>query len=183
MTARFQPVTPITTAQTEQVFVHDASATPQPESSGAGHNAGFRPPKETDSDAAPLFTAHGSSLNTTLAGWRAARGTLDVTPTADGGSRVQATFEGLIPRGRYSLFVRQLAGRSGPVLTPVDITGAANSFFADAQGNGALTVASPNAIPPGAQLILIYHSDGVDHSSSIGYPGVNAHAQLITRVP
>ena len=183
VTARFEPVTPITTAQTEQVFVHDSSAAGQPYTDGGGHAAGFRPPRSTDSAAAPLFTATGGALNTTLAGWRAAAGNAELDPTADGGTRVRATFAKLIPRGRYSLFVRQLAGRTGPVLTPVDITGAANTFLADPDGNGQITITSPTTIPDGAQLVVIYHSDGVDHQSSVGNPGVNAHAQLITRVP
>jgi hypothetical protein len=183
VTARFEPVTPLTTAQTEQVFVHDASAPAQPFGDGAGHAAGLRPPRETDSDAAPLFTATGTALNTTIAGWRAAGGNVELDPTPDGGTRIRATFAKLIPRGRYSVFMRQLAGRSGAVLTPVDITGAADSFLTDVDGNGQITVTSPSSIPAGAQLVLIYHSDGVDHVSSVGNPGVNAHAQLITRVP
>ena len=182
-TARFEPVTPITTAQTEQVFVHDASAPAVPFKDGAGHDAGLRPPAQTDSTAAPLFTAHGDAITTTLAGWRAANGSVTLTPTGDGSTKVSATFAGLVPKGRYSLFLRQLAGRSGFVFTPVDLTGAADGFLADEQGNGTMQALAPFAIPSGAQLVLIFHSDGVDHQSSAGNPGVNAHAQLITRVP
>lgn len=182
-TARFEPVTPLTTAQTEQVFVRDASAPAQPFGPGTGHDSGLRPPKETDSTLAPLFTAHGVALNVSIADWRGATGQVELTPAPDGGTRVRATFARLVPRGRYSLFLRQLAGRSGAVLLPVDFTGAADSFFADAEGNGMLTTSCPNPIPAGAQMVLVFHSDGVDHASSIGDPGVNAHLQLITRVP
>ena len=184
ITARFEPVTPQTTAHTEQVYVHDASASAAPTTDGTdGHSAGLRPPRDTDVDAATLYTANNTPLNTTLGAWRAASGNVELTPTSDGGTRVRATFARLIPNGRYSLFVRQLAGRTGPVLTPIDLTGAADGFFADADGNGQLGVTAPNAIPSGAQLVLVFHSDKTDHGSSVGNPGVNAHAQLITRVP
>lgn len=184
VTARFEPVTPQTTAHTEQVFVHDASAPAAPAADDSGgHAAGLRPPRETDVDAVTLYTAANAPINTTLGAWRAASGMVDLTPTPDGGTRVQAKFARLIPNGRYSVFVRQLAGRTGPVFTPIDLTGAADGFFADGDGNGQLTVNAPNAIPSGAQIVLVYHSDKTDHGSSIGNPGVNAHAQLITRVP
>ena len=38
-------------------------------------------------------------------------------------------------------------------------------------------------MPAGAQLVLVYHSDGAEHQSSLGKLGVTAHPQLITRVP
>ncbi len=79
--------------------------------------------------------------------------------------------------------MRQLAGRTGTVFTPLDVTGAANSFSADGRGAGALALVTPLQLPPGAQLALVFHSDGVDHRSSLGDPGITAHVQLITRVP
>ena len=182
--ATFQPITAQTSAQPAHVFVRDSAAPAQPESAAGGaHDAGVRPPAETDSPGAQLSNAHGDALKVSIADWRAASGNADFGPAPGGGMRVRAAFKGLIPMGRYSLFVRQLAGRAGVVLTPVDITGAADAFFADKDGVGLVAIDSPNVIPSGAQLVLIYHSDGSDHQSSPGNLGVNAHEQLITRVP
>lgn len=177
--ATFQPVTPMMTSQASDVFVHDASAQAQP--GPGGHDVGLRAPAVGDADTTPLFNAHGVPLKAVLGVWRTADGTLDLQPTARG-TRVHATFHHLIANGRYSLFLRQLAGKTGAVFTPVDVTGEANSFSADAQGLGELVVTSPLQITPGTQLVLVYHSDGVDHQSSLGNPGINAHTQLIARM-
>ena len=181
----FQPVTAQTTAQPAQVFVRDSSAPAQADGSAGGmHDAGLRPPSDTDPPSAQLTNAHGDALKVSIADWRSASGEADFQPVMQGGGvRVRASFKGLIAMGRYSLFVRQLAGRVGVVLTPVDIVGAANSFLADRDGNGLIAVDSPNLIPSGAQLVLVYHSDGADHQSSPGNLGITAHEQLITRVP
>jgi hypothetical protein len=184
VTATFQPVTAATTAQPAHVFVRDSSAKAQTDPAvGPVHDAGLRSINDNDPPTAQLTNAHGDPLKVSIADWRAATGSVDVTPSTSGGSRVSATFKGLIPMGSYSLFVRQLAGRAGVVLTPVDITGVADSLFADRDGMGRIIVVSPNPIPPGAQIVLIYHSDGTDHQSSPGNLGVTAHEQLITRVP
>jgi hypothetical protein len=176
----FQPVNAATTAQPPQVFVRDASA--QAQTGEGAHDWGLRPPTDNDADAAPLLYAHGDPLRAALGVWRTADGTATFEP---GGATtlVHATFHHLIANGRYSLFVRQLAGRTGPVLTPLDLTGTSNSFTASPQGFGELRVSSPLQMPSGSQLVLVFHSDGVDHQSSIGLLGVNAHPQLITKVP
>ena len=180
-TAQFQPVTPQTTAQTQQVYVHDASA---PAASGAEpHDAGLRPVNANDSPLVQLYSAKNVALNVTLQGWSAATGTVTTTDDGNGGTRVHASFANLIPLGHYSLFLRGLAGRTGAVLMPVDISGAAANFIASPDGGAVFDVDSPAAIPTGAQLVVIFHSDQKDHQSSMGVPGVNAHAQLITRVP
>jgi hypothetical protein len=178
--AAFQPVTPATTAQPPQVFVRDSSA--QAQTGENPHDWGLRPPGDNDSDAALLFNARGDSIKAGLGVWRTATGTASFAPGPQA-TRVTTTFLSLIPNGRYSLFVRQLAGRSGVAFTPLDLIGAGNSFTADDAGKGELTVDSPLQMPAGAQLVLVYHSDGLDHQSSIGVLGTNAHPQLITRVP
>ena len=134
-------------------------------------------------DAAPLFNAHAESIHTGLGSWRTAVGTATFEPGAQQTTKVHAAFQRLIPKGRYSLFVRQLAGRVGAVFTPLDLVGVANSLTAGGDGTGDITVSSPLTMPAGAQLVLVFHSDGVDHQSSIGVLGLNAHPQLITRVP
>lgn len=179
-TATFQPVTPATSAQTVQVYVRDPAAQAQP--GPDGHDYGLRPPNERDGDATPLYNAHGNSVKALLGVWRTADGTATFDPARDG-VRVRAVFRGLVPNARYSLFVRQLAGRTGTVFTPLDVTGMQNNFTSDELGRGEIVLVSPLQLAPGAQLALIYHSDGVDHQSSIGNPGVTSHVQLLTRVP
>jgi hypothetical protein len=178
--ATFQPVTAATTAQPPQVYVRDSSA--QAQTGDNAHDWGLRPPGDNDSDAAALLNAHGDSIKAGLGVWRTATGTASFEPGTQT-VRVHATFLGLLPNGRYSLFVRQLAGRSGAAFTPLDLLGATNNFTADGAGRGELNVVTPLQLPSGAQLVLVYHSDGTDHQSSIGVLGTNAHPQLITRVP
>jgi hypothetical protein len=176
----FHPVTPETTSQPSDVFVRDASAQAQP--GPGGHVWGIRPPTPADPDAVPLVNANADPIKAVLGIWRTGDGTLEVTPGPKG-VRVHAAFRHLIPDGRYSLFLRQLAGKTGTVFTPLDVTGTANSFSADDQGNAEAVVVSPLALPAGTQIMLVYHSDGADHASSLGNPGINAHAQLIARLP
>ena len=180
VSATFQPVTAATTAQPPQVFVRDPAA--QAQTGDNPHDWGLRPPTDNDPDGLPLFNAHGDSLRAALGVWRTADGTatFSLGPSA---TLVHATFHHLIPNGRYSLFVRQLAGRTGPVFTPLDLTGAGNSFTANGGGFAEVEVSSPLQMPAGSQLVLVFHSDGADHRSSIGVLGTNAHPQLITRVP
>lgn len=180
MTATFQPVTAANTAQPPQVFVRDNGA--QAQTGDFAHDWGVRPPTDNDPDAAPLVNAHGDDIHAALGVWRTADGTVSLNP----GFRTTTVFvyfHHLIPSARYSLFVRQLAGRTGTVFTPLDLVGAKNNFSADTQGSANTVVDSPLQLPAGAQIVLIYHSDGVDHQSSIGVLGTNAHPQLITRVP
>ena len=175
----FQPVAPSTSSQPSQVYVHDASA--PAETGDAGHAYGLRPPADSDPDTAPLFNARGDGIKTLLGTWRTADGSATFDQTREG-VRVRAAFHGLVPNGRYSLFVRQMAVRVGATYTPLDGVGNENSFTADAQGAAQANVPAPLQLPPGAQLVAFYHSDGVDHQSSLGNPGVNVHAQLILRV-
>lgn len=180
VTATFQPVTPATTAQPPQVFVRDASA--QALTGDGGHDYGLRPPTDNDSDAAPLYNAHGDSLKAVLGVWRTGEGTATIDQTPQG-VRVRTAFHHLLPNGRYSLFLRQLAVRTGAVFTPLDVVGTQNSFSTDAQGEGSLALLSPLQLATGTQLVLIYHSDNADHQSSVGNFGVTSHSQLIMRVP
>jgi hypothetical protein len=180
-TAMFQPVDAATTSQPVQVFVHDNSAQAQP--GDGGHNWGLRPPTSNDPETAPLYNARGESLKSLLGIWRTADGSASFETAPQGATRVRMSFRGLVPNGRYSLFVRQRAVRMDPVFTPLDLVGTQNSFTADQQGNAEAAVVTPLQLPTGAQLVAFYHSDGIDHQSSLGNPGVNAHAQLILRVP
>lgn len=178
--ATFQPVTAANTAQPPQVFVRDNSA--QADTGDYPHDWGLRPPADTDPDSAPLANAHGQDIHAVLGVWRTADGTVSFA-RGPRTTAVHTTFRHLIPSGRYSLFVRQLAGRAGVVFTPLDLIGTTNSFSADTDGGADVTINSPLQLPAGSQLVLVYHSDGADHQSSVGVLGTNAHPQLITRVP
>jgi hypothetical protein len=87
-----------------------------------------------------------------------------------------------VPRGRYSLFENHFSS-SGVTFTPLDATGKTNSFTASADGTAKLTVISPGLITHAEGVLLVYHSDGVDHGMERGQIGVNAHHQLIMRIP
>jgi hypothetical protein len=176
----FQPVTPATTSQPSGVYVRDAAAQAQP--GPGGHAFGLRAPNVNDPDNTGLLNANGDPLKAVLGIWRTADGNVAVKPSPKG-LEVRAVFHHLIPDGRYSLFVSQLAGASGTVFTPLDLAGTANSFSADDRGFAEVIVTTPLALPSGAQIVLFYHSDGVDHASSVGNPGVTTHAQLIARLP
>ncbi len=97
-------------------------------------------------------------------------------------TRVKLFFTDLISGGRYSLFENHFTA-AGVMFTPLDGTGKANSFSADAKGIGRITVSVPGLITHAEAILLVFHSDGIDHGAVRGSPGVTAHHQLIMRVP
>ena len=179
----FQPVTAATTAQPAHVFVRDASAPQQldprraPSTTPASGRSG-----DNDPPSAQLTNAHGDLLRPRSPSGAPPTGTAELDPRPGGGTSVRAQFRGLIPMGRYSLFVRQLAGRAGVVLDAARHHGRGRHVLRRPRRERPRSWStSPNPIPSGAQLVLIYHSDGTDHQSSPGNLGVTAHEQLITR--
>ena len=76
-------------------------------------------------------------------------------------------FDGICPHQSVSLVEGELEGTT--------LTCRAHEWQFD-------VVSGQSVNPAGAQLVLIYHSDGTDHQSSPGNLGVNAHEQLIMRV-
>jgi hypothetical protein len=164
-----------------QVFVADPAAQAGTGPQGIVHAAGYRPAYGVDAPNTPLSNAQGKSLGITVGQWFAARGQVTLTPD---GSNTRATlqFTGLIPRGRYSMFENHFAP-SGITFAPLDGTGKTNSFNAGSNGTASLTVVVPGPVTPSDGILLVYHSDGVDHGMHRGQIGVIAHHQLITRMP
>lgn len=163
-------------------FVKDPSAPAAIGPQNIQHAAGYRPAFLSDAAGTPVFTAAGKPLGFTLGRWLGAKGAVTITPLASGGARIRAHFTGLRPNGVYSLFENHFDQQ--PVgFTPLDGTGKTNSFRAKPDGTAAITIAAP-AMPTHANaVLLVYHSDRTRHGSSRGEIGLNAHHQLIARLP
>lgn len=164
-----------------QAFVADSAVAAGTGPQGIAHVAGVRPAFRIDDPRAAVINAQGRSLAFTLAQWFGARGSVTLTPS---GSTTGAafTFAGLVPDGRYSLFENHFS-ESGVTFTPLDGTATANSFTAAHDGTAAFQLSIPGAVTHAEGLLLVYHSDGHDHGAQRGELGVNAHHQLIVRVP
>ncbi len=165
-----------------QVFVRDGAAPAALGPQGIEHAAGFRPLLLGDAPGTMLHSAKGTPLGFTAGEWLGATGRVTITPDAKGGATIRARFEGLRPGGTYSLFENHFDTR--PIgFTPLDGKGTRNSFHAKRNGSASVTVRSPD-VPTGVNaLLLVYHSDGKSHGESRGQIGVNAHHQLIAKVP
>lgn len=165
-----------------QVFVADPAAPAATGPQGIVHIAKFRPAFTDQAPATPVFTAQGTPLGFTLGAWLGAKGELSITPESDGTAKVVAAFTGLQPNGVYSLFENHFDQK--PIgFTPLDGTGTNNSFSADATGAGEITLTAPTMPTDVNAVLLVYHSDGKTHGVSRGQIGVNAHHQLIAKVP
>ncbi len=146
------------------------------------HAAGFRPALLTDPPGSLIYNAQGVLLDGfTLDSWLGAGGTVRITPV-DGKSTVVVTLRGLLPGGTYSLFENHFDEK--PVgFTPLDGTGTTNSFTASAEGTATVTVAVPHVPTHDNAVLVVYHSDGQTHGTERGSIGVNAHHQVIARIP
>jgi len=112
----------------------------------------------------------------TRAAWSGARGTLQ-SSIEDGSSVARIAFTGLVPGGRYSLFQRHLAPKS-KLIAPLDGSGTSSSFIASPKGTAISTITIPEPLVRGDTVMLVYHTDTIDHPKMIGHIGVNAHIQL-----
>ena len=164
-----------------QAFVRDPAAAAATAYQGIAHVAGFRPAYGVDSPETDIFNAQGQPLRMTLGAWFGARANVTVSPAA-GGTDAAFSFAGLVPRGHYSVFENHFA-ESGVTFTPADGDAKTNSFDAAADGTATLRIRVPGALTHAEALLLVYHSDGVDHGMQRGAIGVNVHHQLIVRVP
>ena len=165
-----------------QAFVKDPSASAGIGPQNIAHAAGYRPALLTEAASSRVFTAAGKPLGFTLGRWLGAKGTVTITQLPSGGARVAAHFTGLRPSGVYSLFENHFDQQ--PVgFTPLDGTGKRNSFRAKPDGTATIMVAAPEMLTHANAILLVYHSDGRNHGSSRGKIGINAHHQLIARLP
>jgi len=165
-----------------QVFVSDGAAPAAVGPQGIEHVAGFRPLLQSDPADTNLSSAKGKPLGFTAGKWLGATGHVTITPDPNGGAQIVASFKGLKPGGTYSLFENHFDTK--PVsFTPLDGKGTRNSFKAKRDGSASVSVRSPE-MPTGVNaVLLVYHSDGKSHGESRGQIGVNAHHQLIAKVP
>lgn len=163
-----------------QVFVARADAPAGTGPQDIVHVAGYRPALFTDNAASPAFTADGRPLGVSLGAWLGARGTLVIDMSLPASPRIRATFNGLIPRGVYSLFENHFS-ESGVTSTPLDGFGTNNTFTADPQGRGDITVSLRGPLTHAQAVLLVYHSDGAAHGMQRGQPGIDVHHQLIYR--
>jgi len=164
-----------------QAFLADPTAGAGPGPQGIVHSAGFRPAYGVDDPTAPVVNALGHPLGFDLGQWFGARGSVALAPL---GSNTEAafTFVGLVPDGRYSLFENHFS-ENGVTFTPLDGTATTNSFTASRGGTAKLQASIPGAVTHAEGLLLVYHSDAQDHGMLRGEIGVNAHHQLIMRLP
>ena len=121
-------------------------------------------------------TTDGVPPGITHDAWVGARGTWS-SSTEDGMLQTHATFTGLVPNGRYSLFSRHMANKS-LVIEPIDHSGMTNSFIASATGAATITVTVSQPTVTGDEILLVYHTDAVDHPKTIGRLGVDALVQM-----
>ena len=164
------------------VFVADSG---QPAAIGPQnieHVAGFRPARLTDPEGSPIYNAQGVLLEGfTLGNWLAAGGTVRITP-GDGRATIAVSLRGLRPGGVYSLFENHFNEK--PVgFTPLDGSGTSNSFTASPEGTATITVTVPHVPTHDNAVLVVYHSDGQTHGTKRGTIGVNAHHQVIVRIP
>ena len=165
-----------------QVFEQDANAPAATGPQGIHHAAGLRPALLSDPKDTPLYNADGAALSFTLGQWLGAKGTAQVTGTGGGAETVTIRFQGLIPQGSYSLFENHFDQQ--PVgFTPLDSSGTTNSFIAGKDGGATLDITVTPTMTHDNAILLVYHSDHQTHGMMRGTIGVNAHHQLIARIP
>nr|MDQ6926067.1 hypothetical protein [Candidatus Eremiobacteraeota bacterium] len=144
-----------------QVFVADRRSGAATGPQGIAHLAGYRPALGVDDPSNALSNALGKPLGFTLASWFTARGTVVLAPSGND-TRATLAFSGLVPAGRYSMFENHFSP-AGVTFTPLDGTGTTNSFSAAADGSAQLALTIPGRVRHSEGILLVYHSDGVDH--------------------
>jgi len=166
-----------------QVFVRETASPAATGPQGIHHVAGVRPALiDQDPKDSLLFTAGGKPLGFKLGQWLAAEGKVTITPKSDGTARVTASFSKLRPGGHYSLFENHFDQK--PIgFTPLDGAGTSNNFIADKDGNARIGLVAPKPLTHANAVLLVYHSDRKSHGKQRGQIGVNAHHQLIARIP
>ncbi|MEP7209083.1 MAG: hypothetical protein ABI920_19275 [Casimicrobiaceae bacterium] len=162
-----------------QVFVKDVNAPAATGPQNIRHDAGLRPAFIADAPGTALFNAKGKALGFDLGKWLAPTGTATIGPD---GMTVTVKLANLRPQGTYTLFENHFDQK--PVgFTPLDGTGKGNSFVAPADGTKTFTLKAPAKLTHDNAVLLVYHSDGATHGMSRGEIGVDAHHQMIARLP
>lgn len=152
-----------------QVFVGVSGAAAGVGPQGIAHVAGLGPAPLSASPDVPLYNAEDRPLGFTLGRWLQAHGRGVITAVGERSDRVTASFTNLIPGGVYSLF-EVTFGPGGNTFTPLDASGATNSFTAGTAGTARITVLTPTLLTHANAVLLVYHSDGHAHGHERGYP-------------
>ncbi len=163
-----------------QVFIHDAAAQAATGPQGIKHVAGVRPPLiDQDARSSMLYNAEDKPLGFDLQTWLSASGSVTITEQG-GKSLLEASFKGLKPNARYSLFENHF-DKTPVSFTPMDGTGTTNSFVAQPDGSAKVSMTLPDFPTHANAVLLIYNSEGQTHGLERGRIGVDAHHQLIAR--
>lgn len=163
-----------------QVFVANPASPVAIGPQGIKHIAGVRNALVADTPGLPIMNANGQSLDMALGAWLSAKGKVILSPQADGREKVTVTLSGLKPNGSYSLFENHFDQK--PIgFTPLDGQGTKNNFTANANGEAAITTIAPAVLTHDNAVLLVYHSDGIQHGMARGTIGIDAHHQLIAR--
>ncbi|GAC1446948.1 MAG: hypothetical protein PVSMB8_04950 [Vulcanimicrobiaceae bacterium] len=165
-----------------QVFVAASASLAATGLQGTIHVAGVRNAVMVDDPDRAVVSATGQPLGFTLGRWFAATGEAELTPLPNGTERVGLHFAHLVPNGRYSLFENHF-DMQHVNFTPLDGAGTANGFVASKAGDAVLSVIARAPLTHDNAVLLVYHSDGLDHGQSRGAVGISAHHQLIARIP
>ncbi|MEO5590541.1 MAG: hypothetical protein ABIS03_13210 [Gemmatimonadaceae bacterium] len=166
-----------------QVFVRDATGTAGVGPQNIAHMAGFRNALLSDPGSSAIYNAQGMPLDGfTLGSWLGAKGEVEIKSDDSGRATIEVELSGLRPNGVYTLFENHFDQQ--PVgFTPLDGTGAANSFVAGPNGKARFELTAPHIPTHDNAVLLVYQSDGKSHGTERGQIGVNAHHQLIARIP
>lgn len=165
-----------------QIFVADPGSLAGTGSQGIVHVAGVRPAFGVDDPDVGVVNARGLPLGFTLGQWLGARGRANLSQIADGRTAMGYVLSGLVPGGVYSFFENHFAS-DGVTFTPLDGTSEHNTFTATAQGTASGSISIPGAVTHSEGILLVYHSDRTAHGMARGQIGIDAHHQLIIRVP
>lgn len=164
-----------------QVFVVDDSAHEATGPQNIKHIAGVRPLQLGEPESS-LVSAEGVPLLFTSEKWTQGRGTATIVDAPGGGQDITLRFTRLIAFGVYSMFKNSFSP-AGVTFAPLDGDGTHNGFVADANGDATLLITTPQRLTNRNALLLVYHSDGVDHGVERGSVGVDAHHHLIAPIP
>jgi hypothetical protein len=165
-----------------QVFVLAPNAPAATGPQNIEHVAGIRNARISDDHGLPIYDAQHRALGMTLGQWLGARGAVTLTPLAVGGEKVKVELANLAPGAHFSLFENHF-DQTPTAFTPLDGTGRSNSFRARADGTASAVMFSPTRLTHANAVLVVYHSDDKTHGNERGVIGVNAHHQLIARVP
>lgn len=161
------------------VFVADPNAPDTMGPEGIHHIAGIRPARIADDPKQPLINAQGDALDLTLQHWLATQGSAHEIEGSNGDLAVRFTH--LIPFGVYSMFLSR-SDAGGYAFKPLRTDDGTNSFTASGDGAAKFTLPLDHPVHGSEAILLVYHSDDIDHEDQPGDLGVNAHVQLVLTV-